>query len=287
VTRRNDLWAAGSAVLCLLLVLSACKSPAGAPAYAAEQHDPGARFEALERAAWREVFHDPGTGDWRDRWLLDGLKAEVVNSDRGMAFHAGPDFADDASHAVLWTRASFAGDIRIDYRYTRLDDAVRAVNILYLHARGSGEPPFARDITAWRSRRTTPSMRLYYDHMHAYHISYAAFGLNNTDPENDYVRARRYMPDLGQGLEGTAMAPDYARTGLFRPGVTYRITVIHAGDDLFMRVRAGDVDRLMRWRTDTFAPLGEGRVGLRHMYTRSARYREIRISTLPSDREKP
>ena len=38
----------------------------------------------------------------------------------------------------MWTKESFAGDIRLDYEYTKTDDATEAVTILYLQATGSG-----------------------------------------------------------------------------------------------------------------------------------------------------
>ncbi|NIP18137.1 MAG: hypothetical protein GWM87_08245, partial [Xanthomonadales bacterium] len=36
------------------------------------------RFEQLDAQDWQEVFFDAGTGDWRENWSLDGLKAEVT-----------------------------------------------------------------------------------------------------------------------------------------------------------------------------------------------------------------
>ena len=50
---------------------------------------------------------------------------------------AGPVPRENASHAVLWTKQSFAGDVKIEYEYTRTDDANQYVNILYIQATGS------------------------------------------------------------------------------------------------------------------------------------------------------
>ena len=72
---------------------------------------------------------------------------------------------------VLWTRNSFTGDLRIDYSYTRLDDETRCVNILYIQATGYGEGQYAKDISKWNGLRRVPAMRMYFDHMHTYHIS--------------------------------------------------------------------------------------------------------------------
>ena len=54
-------------------------------------------------------------------------------------------------------------------------------------------------------------MSEYCNHMHLLHISYAAFKIGNADPQNDYIRARRYMPGTGKGLAETDIKPDYSR----------------------------------------------------------------------------
>ncbi len=236
------------------------------------------QFQQISEARWQEVFNDPCTGDWTERWMLDGLKASVKNGPTGMELSAGLVQGDDSCHAVLWTKQRFEGDIRIDYEFTKLDDSIHNVIILYVLATGSGAEGFDSDIMKWNNLREIPSMRTYFNHMNTYHISYSAFDQDNADPQGDYIRARRYLPETGQGLEGTALIPDYSRTGLFETGVPYRITVIKKDDDLFMHIRGNGKEKLCHWKTDDFPPITEGRVGLRHMYTRSARYRDFRIS---------
>ena len=237
-------------------------------------------FQKLSRAEWKEVFRDPCTGNWQDRWTLDGLKASVANSKKGMDFKAGSVRKENASHAVMWTKKSFTGDIRLDYEYTRTDDATEAVTILYLQATGSGADGYDKDITRWSDKRTVPAMSEYFNHMHTLHISYAAFDVGNIAPQNDYIRARRYMPETGNGLAKTDLKPDYLRTGLFAKDVPHRITVIKKGDDLFMFIRNTEKEILCRWKTDESLPITGGHIGLRHMWTRSARYRDFRISQL-------
>ena len=238
------------------------------------------QFQAIASADWQEVFYDSGAGDWTERWALDGLKASVKNGPEGMELCAGPVQGDDSCHAVLWTRQVFQGDVRIDYEYTKTDDSILNVNILYVLASGSGEGDFSEDIFAWSKLREVPSMRLYFNHMNTYHISYAAFTQDNENPQSDYIRGRRYMPETGQGLSGTDLKPDHLGTGLFEKGVPHKITVIKKGDDLFMFVRNAKQELLCHWNTADFPPVTEGRIGLRHMYTRSARYRDFRVSQL-------
>jgi hypothetical protein len=236
-----------------------------------------AEFNGLRKADWREVFHDPCTKDWQKLWFLDGQKATVKNTPKGMELTAGPEFRNDAHHMVLWTKQQFAGDLKIEYEYTRLDAETRCVNILYVQATGSGAGPHAKDIAEWARLRTVPAMRMYYNHMHTYHISYAAYP-NADDLTEDYIRARRYVPEAN-GLRGTDLAPDYFRTGLFKTGVPHRITVIKRGQELFMHVRNDEKQMLCHWDNQSLPPILAGRIGLRHMYTRSARYRDFRIST--------
>jgi hypothetical protein len=256
--------------------LAAASALCGNCAAATEQES----FDALLEADWREVFVDSGTENWEDKWMLDGKHASLTNDEAGMHFEAGPTIRDDAHHAVLWTKESFQGDIRMDYDYTKTDDTIRNVTILYVQATGSGEAPFLKDISKWNELREVPAMRMYFNHMDTHHISYAAFGTRNEVQGEDYIRARRYMPLLNNKMVGTDLKPDYFRTGLFAQGVAHKITVIRKGRDLYMWIRNSEQDYLCHWNNDTLPEITEGRVGLRHMYSRGARYRDIRISLL-------
>ena len=90
------------------------------------------------------VCSDTGTGDWKQRWFLDGECGTVKNSAKGMELTAGSEFGNNAHHMVLWTKESFEGDLKIDYEYTRLDEATRCVTILCIEATGSGKGPRMR-----------------------------------------------------------------------------------------------------------------------------------------------
>lgn len=239
------------------------------------QEEDRAAFAKAGKCEWRELFHDPCTGDWNDRWFLDGKVGNVETGPKGMELTAGPEFRNDAHHMVLWTRDSFEGDLKIEYEYTRLDDETRCVTILYIQATGSGQGPCAKDISAWNELRRVPSMKTYFNHMNTYHISYAAFP--NDNDTTSYIRARRYMPERN-GLKGTNLEPDYFPTGLFSTGVPHKITVIKKARDLFMRVENSKQTLYCHMVNPEFPPVTEGRIGLRHMFTRSARYKDFKIS---------
>ena len=238
-----------------------------------------AAFETASAGTWQEVFWDTGTGDWTEKWFLDGQIASVTNTPQGMQLTAGPQFGNDAHHMVLWTKESFQGDLKIEYEYTRLDFETRCVNILYIQATGSGKEPYAEDITQWNHLRRVPAMKMYFNYMNTYHISYAAFPNSYAD-SRAYLRARRYLPHKG-GMKGTALEPEYFPEGLFNPGVPHTITVVKKDRDIFMRIRNPEQVYDCRFENRHLPIITEGRIGLRHMFTRSARYKNIRISVVP------
>jgi len=232
-------------------------------------------FAQADHSHWQEVLFDSGTEDWTEQWFLDGEVGTVTTGPDGMELVAGSEFGNDAHHMVLWTKESFAGDLKIEYDFTRLDQETRAVNILYIQASGSGVGPFAEDIVEWNELRRVPAMRTYYDNMNAYHISYAAFP--NDEDTTSYIRARRYMPNLA-GLDGTGLTPDYFPTGLFETGVPHHISVIRRSRELFIRIE-NEHETYFGYIKNTELPdISEGRMGLRQMFTRSARYRNFRVS---------
>lgn len=236
-------------------------------------------FNELCKLDWQPVFYDSCTDDWKKKWLLDGKKARITHSEQGMDFWAGSNRKEDASHAVLWTKESFAGDIRIDYEYTKIEDAIEAVTILYIQATGSGADGYEKDISQWADKRAVAAMKAYFNHMNTFHISYAAFDVGNEKPGVDYIRARRYIPEKG-GLGDTDLKPDYFNTKLFEQNVSHKITILKNGNDLFMYIQNEKKSLLCHWRTNKVPAITEGRIGLRHMWTRGARYKNFKISTL-------
>jgi hypothetical protein len=239
--------------------------------------DDSVLFDAAASGSWQEVFVDPGTGDWKEKWFLDGEIGAVETSTNGMQLTAGPQFGNDAHHMVLWTKESFTGDLKIEFETTRLDFETRCVNILYIQATGSGEVPYAKDIAEWNELRRIPAMKMYFNHMNTVHLSFAAFP-NTREDSQQYIRGRRYMPEAGKGLQGTDYTPDYFPNGLFAPGEKQHVTVIKQGSELFMRIKTPEQVYFCHMTNTNFPPVTEGRIGLRHMYTRSALYKNIRIS---------
>ncbi len=226
---------------------------------------------------WHLVFKDKCTKDWTKNWTLDGLFATVENSKEGMYFSAGPEARNDAHHAVLWTKESYSGDIKIEYDYTRTDDENRWVNILYIQATGDGEGDFVSDISKWSKFREVPAMKTYFDNMNAFHISYAAFG--NSGDGTYYVRARRYPKPNGQNFNVTKISPSYDQQGYIKTGQKYHITAIKSGHQLYFQLESVDGESLFAWDISDVEPITEGRIGLRHMFTRSAIYRNFKIYT--------
>jgi len=249
------------------------------------------RFEQMNRAhQWKEVFFDEGTGEpgvigwkdgaWQEKWFLDGEIAAVTNEAQGMHLHAGPRWKDEAHHMVLWTRQEFAGDLKIEYDFTRTDmEDIESVILIYIQGTGDGSKDFPEDITKWSDRRAIPDMGKYFSNMNLYHISYSTGSPLIEGNGVDYIRARRYMPD-SDTLRGTELTPEYADTGLFKPGVTYRITILKQASEIAMKVQGPDATKVFWFENDKLPPVTHGRIGLRHMYTRSARYKDFRVSAV-------
>ena len=235
-----------------------------------------AAFNTASAGKWKSIFSDACTGDWTEQWFLDGEVGRVATGRDGMELVAGPEFANDAHHMVLWTKEVFEGNLKIEYDYTRLDNETRCVNILYIQATGSGQEPYVTDITKWNELRRVPAMKMYFDHMNTYHISYAAFP--NTAENESYIRARRYMPNA-TGLKDSDLEPDYYPEGLFKKGVPHKITVIKKDRALFMKIVNEGRTQYCHMTNPDLPAITNGRIGLRHRFTRTSRYKNIRIST--------
>jgi len=117
--------------------------------------------------------------------------------------------------------------------------------------------------------RKVPAMSTCFDNMNTCHISYAT---------GSYIRGRRYMPHRS-GLKGSVLKPDYYPKGLFATGVKYRITVVKTERQLFMRIENSDQVCDCRMINASLPVITDGRIGLRHMSTRSARYQNFRVRT--------
>ncbi len=225
------------------------------------------------------LFEDDGTGNWQEKWMLDGQRSQVLNTELGMEVIAGTEHGNDSCHTVLWTKKCFEGNICIEYDYTRTDTTTRCVNILYFHATGKGDDRYPSDISRWNNKRIVPKMSTYFNNMHAYHISYAAFAANEYSGDNDYIRLRRYNPNK-KGLKGTEIPPDHFKTGLFKPGITYQIQVYRFNDQIEMHIqnKQDSTEELVcKWDVSVFPACDSGRIGLRHMYARSSRYKNFKV----------
>jgi len=237
-------------------------------------------FESLQNLQWKETFSDDFKKPWKNNWFLDGQKGRLKHSKNGLQYKAGTTPASDADHAVLWTKQSFEGDLRIEFDFVKQDTATRFVNIIYLFAEGSGVGAYNKDISKWSNLRTVPAMKSYYEHMNAYHISFAAFENDNINPAADYIRARRYLPERGKGLNGTELNPDYFRTGLFAAGVLHHISIIRRGDDIFMKIKQSGKEQICHWKTNEFPALNSGRIGLRLMGSRVSEFGNFKVFSL-------
>ena len=112
-------------------------------------------------------------------------------------------------------------------------------------------------------------MKDYYNTMHTYHISYAAY-------PSDYIRGRRYMP-LNGGLGGTQLAGQYTRTGLFDDKQWIHVTIVKQAKELWMEFRHPDKTLLCHFRNKDKPPIEGGRIGLRLMPERMSRFKNFKV----------
>jgi hypothetical protein len=246
---------------------------------ACHQKEPTDFIGLNKSKAWQLQFEDECTANWQQNWFKDGLISVVEQDEKGMDLIAGPVNRDDAHHTVLWTKQSFEGDIKMEYDYSRTDNQIVNVNILYIQAQGIGKEGRGADIAEWNSYRDTANMWKYYFYMNPLHISYAAFPMVNEDLENDYIRIRKYPAETQEKFKDTEILPAYFNTGLFLPDVTYKITVIKTGAKLYFNVKGNGDEKLFSWDLAEGQSPTEGRIGLRHMYTRSSRYKNFKVWT--------
>lgn len=233
----------------------------------------------IKSIEWELQFSDPCIENWEDNWFLDGGLATIEHSEKGMKFSAGPVNRNDAHHAVLWTKDSFKGDIKIEYNYTRTDSQIVNVNILYIQATGIGKDSFDVDISKWNNFRQIPTMSKYYKYMKTIHISYAAFKMKNDDPNADYLRVRQYPVTEEIKFSDMEIPPTYYETGLFETGITYKMIWIKTVNKLLLIVKGNNVTMKYSWTLNKPELITEGRIGLRHMFTRAAKYSDFKIYT--------
>lgn len=256
----------------ILVLANACKSQASLGGGDMESSTDWAKKELL--------FEDSGTKDWTQKWFLDGQRARIDNVPMGMYYAAGPEPKNDTCHAVLWTKKTFEGNILIEFDYTRVDTMTSYVNILYFHATRKGGEDSPKDISRWNEKRKVPKMTTYYRNMNAYHISFAAFRSYDDGTKYDYIRLRRYHPAARIKLAGSEILPDKFETGLFKPFHNYHIKVARYENEIEMEVQnKNDAQErlLLRWDASTAPLCQEGRIGLRHMYTRASIYKDFKV----------
>ena len=262
VMKRHFLWTAFS-ILGLAHLLSS-------PDCSAKNHETSEvhkDFESLLHEDWEEFFYDTGTHSWQKQWFLDGRDAVVANNQDGMRIDATKGFA------VLWTKANFKGDLRIEYDFKRVDSSNSGVNIIYIQATGDKQNGHDTDIRKWSHRRTQALMSDYFLNMHTYHISYA------TRPK-DYIRARRYLPLQDTRLEGTKMTGETQDTGMFVQGRWVKVRIIKREKDLFIEVSNPTESALCHFINEDKPGIDLGRIGLRLMPGRISQFKDFRISQL-------
>ena len=243
-------------------------------------------FNRLNNAPAKLAFYDDFSTLWTKNWHLDGKVARVIQQNNEIKVYAGEKVYNedkslaDENHLVLWTKKEFEGDIKIEYDFTRLDSSKYYwVNILYIQAQGCGEGVYKKDIFKWNKLRDIPGMHEYFNHMDAYHISYAVQPVPE-EGKREYIRARRYMPVWKKGLKGTNLKNEYYDSNLFKTNHTYHITCIKKGKEIYFNVKGDNRNETFYFNGSEFPAIEKGRIGLRQMFTRHSKYDNFKVYLL-------
>ncbi len=244
--------------------------------------------EVIQEISSTILFEDSMTGDWQEKWFLDGKKATLRNSEAGLYFSGGtvtkpqdPE-AYHAHHAVLWTKREFEGDLRISFEMTREDTSDYGNTLLYIHAQGLGTEAFPKDITQWNDFREISAMNKYFTNMELWSLSF-----------RENIRARRYplqSADPDTEPVGGTVFPYVDYVGMI-PGKTYRVLVEKRGPTMTLRLADKETGELYANHTwdmtvvskdgKSRAPvLEKGRIGLRHMSTKQFTYKNFKVEQL-------
>lgn len=254
------------------LTLGACKEIEQTPEQAPEQEI---------------LFKDSLASDWQANWFLDGEKATLEHRDGGLAFlteESGVDkrvdrAAFDAQHAVLWTRESFEGDLRISYKFTKLPGCSWQ-KLIYLQAQGVGEGPFDEDIYAWRDLRKVAVMSQYFNHMDLIGLSlrdqirckrYPWNDLEGNDLEDEFrPRAENKGMPIGHELEVVVEKRKEA--------VSLRISDTKTGEAVVDHSWDLTDERVLEKRDPKF--VAAGRIGIRQMGGHKILMRDFKVERL-------
>lgn len=233
------------------------------------------------------LFEDSMLDNWQKNWFLDGKRAILGHTDEGLWFFCTPSGVDkgvnrakfDAHHAVLWTKQEFEGDIRITY-----DFAKRGTSLLYIQAQGIGQPPYEKDIFAWKNLREVASMEKYFEYMTLRSLSF-----------RENIRFKRYPwkdPFKGEDYQNLFVKPiiEYeGEHGNVDVEQFCHVLVESKKDSLRLRIEDANnpengIDHT--WNASADADprqpvfTRKGRIGLRNMGGCWARYANIKVTQL-------
>lgn len=180
------------------------------------------------QALWIPALVDAGTGRWSDHWLLFGdpdRGITVTNGTDGMTLRAGDGTDPRKDHAVLWTRATFAGDLRIEYDYMVLDRYSTPLteggycSAVLIHSRVTSSSTLPADIANWSAeqRNTDTSGRALNAVMDGLQLNYAFVG----DARGNPFRLR--------SNPGYRLVGESAGMPVFDAGTEYHIVVEKVG----------------------------------------------------------
>jgi hypothetical protein len=216
--------------------------------------------------------------DWRAGWALHkdpGLGAGVTQLANGIILEAAPYAYDDRavyarSSVALWSKSPWAGDFRVGFDFTRLDDVARTTGngigaMLYFHVVGQGDAAHPEGIARWPAAEAREEDYVRYSR--GYRVTWSNF--NTQGPQNSHeIRLRmfaftaRYPEQIGG--DSPARFP-------FERGRAYRMAFERRGQTLTVAVDG----ETFGWDDPAIARYDEGYFGIRHQPGRHGRYEDF------------
>lgn len=237
-------------------------------------------FKKELKRPWKLAFEHKNSTPWQENWFLDGENALVTSKSNFFEINTQDRESLSRIYAVLWTKESFQGDIKIEYDFKKEDQHNKGVNIIYIQATGDEENGNSKDIQAWSKKRKSAAMSDYFLNMHTYHMSYAAYG-NKPDIEyKDYIRGRRYLPLANKGLKNTVLEGEYDDTQLFEDREWVHVTIIKTAKEFLVEFKHPRKTQLCRFSNEDKPGIHAGRIGLRLMPNRVSHFKNFKVSTL-------
>jgi hypothetical protein len=212
-----------------------------------------------EEINWKLVHENATGAGWQDLWSQDG-PSTLEPQEGGLLFHSDKD-----QHDVIWLKPPVEGDVRIEYDFLPYESP-GGTAILFIQATGEERGIYVRDILEWSDVRSGGDYDLYKSHMNYVSVSY-------TNPQDEV----RFRQSLGFYLLERYEDADE----VFERDAEHHICATKVGRRVSFEVTNKDSGETRTCEAEMRPEpaVTEGRIGLRLMNGRKARFSNFNVYT--------